>query len=153
MADDAPLKIAALDNDDLSILSAHLQDAILKVGDLHYLAAERRFVVTLNRFDWLFSDGSPGQTYRRRQSALAIDRVGSVRSRYVKQGADDAVLELLAIEFEPKDAPSGHLNLIFAGGGTVQLDVECIEVRLADLGPEWGTPSQPEHDLSGGKSV
>lgn len=144
--DNAPLRLAALDENDLSILSAHLQDAVLKVGDMQYLPAERRFAATLNRFDWMFgADKSP---FRRRQAALVIDRVDAVRSQAIKRDADDAVLALLAIEFDSGETPSGHIDLVFAGGGAVRLEVECIEVRLADLGPEWETSIQPAHDLS-----
>ncbi|VAW13436.1 FIG00450379: hypothetical protein [hydrothermal vent metagenome] len=148
MDEDAPLKLAALDEDDLSVLSAHLQDAVLKVGEMQYLPAEHRFAVTLNRFDWLHDSAADRLPYRRRQAALVIDRVAAVRSQAIKRGADDAVLVLLATEFSPGEAPSGHIDLIFAGGGAVRLEVECIEVRLADLGPEWETGSQPAHDLS-----
>lgn len=145
MSEDAPLKLAALDAEDLAVLSAHLQDAVLKVGAMHYLPVEQRFAVTLNRFDWLETDMKP---YRRRQSALVLDRVSGVRSQCIKRDAEDAILELLAIEFCQGDAPSGHIELIFAGGGAVRLEVECIEARLADLGPAWETGCQPAHDLA-----
>ena len=147
--EEAPLKLAALDADDLSILSATLQDAILQVGEMHYLPVDHRFAVTLNRFDWI---GATKPPFRRRQSALVLDRVAAVRSQNIKRGADEAVLELLAIEFEPGDTPSGQTNLVFAGGGAVQLEVECIEARLADLGPAWETQSQPAHNLDDEKS-
>ncbi len=146
MDDDAPLRLAALDEKDLSVLSAHLQDAVLKVGEMQYLPAERRFAATLNRFDWM--QDTTKSPYRRRQAALVIDRVSAVRSQAIRREAGDAVLALLAIEFDPGDAPSGHIDLVFAGGGAVRLEVECVEVRLADLGPEWETTTQPAHDLS-----
>lgn len=148
MDEDAPLRLAALDADDLSVLSAHLQDAVLKVGEMKYLPAEQRFAATLNRFDWVHGNSTGTSPYRRRQAALVIDRVAMVRSQNIKRGADDAVLELLAIDFCPGEAPSGDIELVFAGGGAVRLEVECIEVRLADLGPEWETGSQPVHEFS-----
>jgi hypothetical protein len=46
------LKLAALDAEDLTVISAHLQDAVLNVADLTFLAAEHRFVLALRRFDW-----------------------------------------------------------------------------------------------------
>lgn len=145
--DDERLKLAALDEEDLSVISAHLQDAVLKVGDMVYLPARRRFALQLYRFDWLHHAEFGGKC-RRRQSALSFDRVTSVRSQRIRQGADAAILELLAIEFDQTDAPAGAVDLIFAGGGTVRLLVECIEARLADLGPVWETDSTPAHDLS-----
>jgi hypothetical protein len=57
-----------------------------------------------------------------------------------------AVLELLSMSFTGTDSPSGHVDLLFAGGGTLRLDVECIEVRLADMDGEWTTPHMPSHD-------
>ncbi len=146
MDEDAPLRLAALDENDLSVLSAHLQDAVLKVGEMQYFPAERRFAATVNRFDWM--QGASQSPYRRRQAALVIDRVSAVRSQAIRREAGDAVLALLAIEFDPGDTPSGHIDLVFAGGGAVRLEVECVEVRLADLGPEWETTSQPAHDFS-----
>lgn len=148
MANEAALKLVALDADDLEIISAHLQDGVLRVGEMRFLPAEQRFAVTINRFDWLSDDGSKKGTYRRRQSALVIDRVSSVKSQFIKRDNGEAALALLSVVFSPDDAPSGHIDLTFAGGGAVKLEVECIEARLADLGPEWETQTLPVHDLS-----
>jgi len=141
------LKLDALDEDDLGIISAHLQDAVGRIGDMAYLPQEQNFALVLNRFDW--NSASKGRTegYRRRRAGLQIARVLSARSRNMRQGNGDAVVELLAIGFEPGETPAGHINLIFAGGGAVRLEVECIEVRLSDLGAEWTTTSLPHHDL------
>lgn len=142
------LRLVALDLDDLQILSAHCQDAVLKVGDLRWLPAERRFVLTMNRFVWeAANSGWRKREYQRRRSALHFDRVESVRSTGVDRDADDAVLELLAISFESGDLPSGDVVLSFAGGGTIRLGVECLEAQLADLGPAWATALAPRHIL------
>lgn len=148
MEDDAPLKLAALDADDLSVISAHLQDAVLTVGEMVFRPAEQRFALTLSRFDWLFAEDRGGQKHRRRRSAVCFDRVTSVRSQRIRQDADDAVLELLAVSFTPVQSPGGYVDLLFAGGGTVRLDVEFIEARLCDLGPAWETTAVPLHELS-----
>lgn len=140
------LKLVALDSDDLAILSAHVQDAVLKVADLTYLPKEKRFVIAMNRFAWE-KNGRKGENERRR-SALTFDRVLSAKASQIRRDLDDAVLELLAVSFTEGDAPGGAIDILFAGGGTVRLEVEVIEARLADLGPSWATQNRPEHDLT-----
>lgn len=141
------LKLTALDAEDLSILSAHLQDAVLLIGGMKYLPGEKRFAAVVNRFNWQGAANSKGKTYERRRAGLRFDRVLSVKAQNIRQGTDDAVLELLAIEFEPTDEPAGHITLVFAGGGAIRLEVECVEAAAADLGPAWETASRPEHAL------
>jgi hypothetical protein len=141
------LKLQALDEEDLAVLSAHVQDAVLKVGDLVYLPKERRFAVGMNRFIWEKADGRR-RNYERRRTALTFDRVQSVQASHIRRDRPEAVLELLAISFEPVDAPGGLVTLYFAGGGAVRIEVECIEVRLADLGAAWATMAKPVHDIA-----
>lgn len=138
------LKLTALDDDDLSVISAHLQDAVLLIGDIRYLAGQQRFVMVANRFDW---QGAGGKKAMRRRCGVHFDRVRSVQSRNVRQGADDAVLSLLAIEFKAGAvAPEGSIELTLSGGGSIRLDVECVEASLEDLGPMWETGNIPNHD-------
>jgi hypothetical protein len=140
------LKLLALDEEDLAVLSAHVQDAILKVGELVYLPKERRFAVGMNRFTWEKADGKrPG--YERRRTALTFDRVTRVKAMQIRRDRPEAVLELLAMSFTPTDTPGGLITLFFAGGGAVRLEVECIEARLADLGAGWVTAAKPAHDI------
>ncbi|MBY0294455.1 MAG: DUF2948 family protein [Methylobacterium sp.] len=136
------LKLAALDADDLAVVSAHLQDAILRAGDLAYLPRERRFALVARRFDWTAPEGTPP---RRRLTGLHFDRVLGVRARGVPRDEPDAVLELLAITFEPGESPSGTATLVFAGGAAIRLDLECIEAGMKDLGPVWEAESRPVH--------
>jgi len=147
----APLKLAALDAEDLAIISAHLQDSVLKVRDLHWLASEKRFVVEMNRFCWeALIDGKRRHGFTRRRTAMNFDRVLSVKAQGVSKDTPHAVLELLAIEFMPgSEEPAGAVRLIFAGGGEIRLEVECVEARLADLGAAWQTKALPTHDLAG----
>ena len=145
MTDTDRLKLAALDEEDLAILSAHVQDAVLKVADMVYLPKENRFVIAMNRFSWEKADGKR-RGYERRQAAMTFDRVLSVRTNRIRRNLGDAVLNLLAIDFDPSEPPAGAINLIFAGGGAVRLEVECIEARLADLGAAWATKAKPSHD-------
>ncbi|WP_319772213.1 DUF2948 family protein [Breoghania sp.] len=144
------LKLVALDSDDLAIVSAHVQDAVLKVGDLRWLASENRFMLTMNRF---VREATPKTTrkgvkeFERRRAMLHFNRVEKVSATGLRQDNKEAVLVLLAIRFEEGDAPAGRLLLDFAGGGKIRLDVECIEAQLADLGAAWATGSEPQHDI------
>ncbi len=139
-----PLKFVVLDEEDLEVVSTHLQDAVVKVADVLWRAQEHRVVVVLNRFDWEgVQSGNP--EYRRRRSALRFERVLSCKCRAVNPAGKDAVLNLLAVEFEETDSPAGVVTLIFSGGAEVRLEVECLEAELADLGPSWVTGACPAH--------
>jgi hypothetical protein len=139
------LKLVALDDQDLSIVSAHVQDAVMKVGDLEYLPAGKRFVLPMNRFVWEAKSGLFRQHNERRQSVLHFDRVLGAKTSGISRGKPDDVLSLLAVSFLPLDAPAGIIELIFSGGGAIMLDVECIEARLVDLGGAWEAASRPFH--------
>jgi hypothetical protein len=143
------LKLVAMDEEDLAVLSAHVQDAVLKVADLLYLPKESRFALAMNRFTWETSEGRR-RSFERRRAALTFDRVRAVRTMNIRRDRPEAVLELLAVNFTPAEAPAGTVDLVFAGGGTVRLEVECVEARLADLGAAWATKAKPEHDLRDG---
>lgn len=149
------LKLVALDGEDLEILSAHLQDAVLRVGDMAYLPKEKRFAAIANRFDWekaQIAEKNGGKSYERRRAALRFDRVLGAKVKDIALAAPNTVLELLALQFEASDAPEGYINLYFAGGGTIRLHVECIEAELSDLGAAWSAKSKPDHveeDLEG----
>jgi hypothetical protein len=139
------LKLVALDEQDLDVISAHVQDAVSKVGELEYLPAHRRFVVPMRRFAWEAKSGFLRQHNERRQSVLHFDRVLGVKTSGISRDNPDDVLSLLAVSFVPVDRPAGLIELVFAGGGAVMLDVECVEARLADLGGAWAATSRPLH--------
>ncbi len=139
-----PVKFIALDRDDLEVVSAHLQDALVKVADVVWRPKEQRVVVGLNRFDWLAADGTRPEL-RRCRSALRFERVTGCKCRNVDPAGKDAVLNLLAVEFSQDDAPAGVVTLIFSGGGMLRLEVECLEAELADLGPAWPAKVRPTH--------
>ena len=141
------LKLQAIDEEDLAVLSAHVQDAILKVGDMSYLPKEKRFAIAMNRFGWEVD--SEDDTHQRRRSALVFDRVTGAKCCQMRRDQPETVLELLAVSFEPGDqeAPAGYVTLHFAAGAMLRLEVECIEARLADLGPAWATTVRPHHVL------
>lgn len=139
------LKLLALDAEDLDILSAHLQDAVLKVGDIHWRADEKRLVLAVNRFVWESAGEKPVKAFERRRSALRFDRVTRVQANRLPRDNPDAVLELLALRFTETDAPSGVIEAIFAGGGVLRVEVECLEAGLCDLGAAWSTDNCPKH--------
>ncbi|SJZ98187.1 DUF2948 family protein [Consotaella salsifontis] len=147
-----PLRLIAVDEDDLAILSAHCQDAVLKLGECQYRPQQKQFVMAINRFAWekanpsLLASLFGGQTFERRRAALHFNRVEKVHQEGLASAPADTVLSLLAIRFSPTDAPSGHVTLVFAGGSTIRLDVECIEAQLSDLGAAWSTSFKPDHD-------
>jgi hypothetical protein len=140
-----PLKLIALDEEDLAILSSHLQDAVVRVEDIAYLPVQKRFAAVLNRFDWEKATVEGGEAYQRRRTALRFDRVLGAKLKNIKLTARERILSLLAVSFEPGEAPSGMVTLFFSGDASILLEVECIEAELKDLGPVWRTRSKPQH--------
>ena len=136
--------LAAVDGEDLQVISARLQDAVARLGDLVYLPKKRRFVALLNRFKW----ESGKRENLRVRAGLHFDGVLSVKSQNLKRGAPGAVVSLLAVRFAPKaeDDPSGTVELVFAGGGAIMLEVECLDAGLADVGGDWAARGRPEHE-------
>jgi len=139
-----PLKFIALDKDDLEVVSAHLQDACVKVADVHWRPQEKRLVLAADRFDWPGASASPPE-FRRCRAALRFERVLACKCKQVDPAGKDGVLNLLAVEFAESDAPAGTVSLIFSGGAVLRLEVECLEAELADLGPAWETKTCPAH--------
>lgn len=140
------LKLVALDEQDLQVVSAHVQDAVMRVGDLAYEAAQRRFVVAMNRFVWENKASLFSRSHERRRSVLHFESVRGVKSTGVPREAAEEVLSLLALRFVPgAEPPAGTIELIFSGGATVRLEVDYVEARLADLGAAWETASRPRH--------
>lgn len=140
MADARPLQLLAEDPDDLAVMSAALQDAVAKVGDISFEGRARRLTIAFNRFRW-----EAGERQRVR-SALQVGGVLSLQARKIRRDRRDAVIELLAISFEPGEAPGGVLTLSFAGGGDLRAEVECIDAVLADVSDPWPTPRAPTHE-------
>jgi hypothetical protein len=139
------LKLAALDAEDLAVISAQMQDAVLLAGDMSYSRQRQQFALVANRYAW----DEAGGTRQRRRTGLNFNRVTAARVHGIDQRNRDAVLSLLAITFEPLDPPSGIITLAFAGGGSIKLSVECIEARLSDMGNAWATARTPSHPGAG----
>ena len=140
---DSPLRLSAEDVADLQPISAALQDAIAQLGDFDFSARHKQFTMAFNRFRWEASDRA-----ERVRTGVQFGHVLRARSQNIRQGADEAVVSLLSITFEPKDDPAGELVLTFAGGGELRLEVECIAGVMADVSAPWPASRRPGHVLN-----
>ena len=144
MADIPFMKIAAFDEADLAVISAHLQDAVLRVGDIRWMKSSGKLALVANRFDHYASPDGSGE---RRQCGMQISRVRHVAARNITMHDKTAIVVLLAMTFTPGvEAPEGVIELSFAGGGMVRVEVECIEVAFADLSAPWQARARPDHE-------
>jgi hypothetical protein len=141
MAESQPLRLLAQDADDLAVISAAMQDAVAKVGDITFEAKARLLTIAFNRYRWEAGGGE------RVRSALQLGGVLKVQARKIRRNAPDAVLEILAMMFEPTEAPGGVVTLSCAGGGDLRATVECVEAVLADISQPWPTRRKPEHEV------
>jgi len=135
------LKLLALDAEDLQVVSSCCQDAVLKIGEMNYLAGEKRFVLTVNRFVW-----EKDKAKERRRAVLHFERVNGVKVQGLNRNDPEMVTSLLAVLFEEGNAPGGTVELVFAGDGAIRLDVECVEAQLADMPAAWEAQSVPNHE-------
>jgi hypothetical protein len=148
------LRLRAVDTIDLSVVAAHLQDAIAQVGDMAYKPRERRFAIMFNRFMWEDLQDDAGRSakpgakasYRRVRSVLHFDGVLKVKSQGLRLERKDAVANVLTLAFEPAGEVAGTLTMTFAGGGAIKLEVECLDAWLTDVGEPWSTKNLPSHD-------
>ncbi|MCB9993142.1 MAG: DUF2948 family protein [Hyphomicrobiaceae bacterium] len=138
------LKLLALDAEDLDVISAFTQDAVVRVEDVGFAKGDRRFALLMNRYCW--EDGAGARKGVRRRTALRFENVRDIASRGINLNARDGVLELLTMTFEPTAEPEGKITLTFSGGGEIELQVECLEARLHDLGAAWAAAATPKHD-------
>jgi hypothetical protein len=135
------LKLTALDAEDLGVISAQMQDALMRAGDLAYDRKRRQFALVASRFAW-----DEARTRQRRRTGLHFDRVTAVKSLHLDRRDPEVILSLLSVGFVETDAPAGEIVLTFSGGATLRLAVECIEASLQDLGPAWEAARTPGHD-------
>ncbi|MCF4165565.1 DUF2948 family protein [Zavarzinia compransoris] len=139
------LHLGFTDADDLAIVSALVQDAVVKTADLIYLGTARRFALVANRFCWEAEETGHDGGLRRR-CGLHFDTVRKVRTRGIDRDAVEQVLNLLAIEAEEtEDAVS--IDLVFAGDALIRLEAETIDGGMKDLTEPWPTPRAPNHDI------
>ncbi len=134
-AGEGPLRLRAETPEDLTVISALLQDAVTEVGEVHWLRRHRELAVLFNRFRW---EDKPvaeraGRPFERVRSVLMIGDVSRVVASGIDPAAPDTVLSLLALEVRPGEDGTARIELAFAGDGTVAADVECIAVSLTDV--------------------
>ena len=155
-----PLKIIARDAEDLAVVAACLQDALIPLNEMRYLPQERRFIMVANRFRWeraargdaaqapegdaSFESDEDFGALQRTNSGICIDRVLSVRSRDIDRSRPDDFLSVLSVQLD-----GNKLSFLFAGGGVIQIEVEALALYLSDLGKAWPTQWQPEHAADG----
>ena len=145
-AERRPLRLLAEDDDDLQVISAALQDAILTVGEIAYEPQARRLTVALNRFCWECSVDEPVRI----RAGLQLGGVLGVKSRDVKLDAKDAMLSILALTFvaaEAEEDPGGVVLIHLAGDGDIRVEVECIDAVLSDLSEPWRAQASPAHEI------
>jgi hypothetical protein len=145
-----PLFLAATDEEGLQVVSALCQDAVFPASEMRWERGRRRFALLLNRFRWedRAAAEAQGRPYERVQSLLVADDVLQVRSQGVDRTDPDMVLSLLALSWEPGDAPAGRLVMTLAGDGAVALEAECLDVTLKDVTRPYRAPSgkAPTHE-------
>jgi Protein of unknown function (DUF2948) len=134
------LHLTALDAEDLASVSAQMQDALLRVGDMAYDKRRKTVALVANRFAW---DALPEKT--RRRTGLRINHVLAARRKHPLPVADATILSLLSVTFAATDDVAGVLTLSFSGGHALQFDVDSVDVQMDDLGPAWGTDTEPQH--------
>lgn len=144
MSDFKPLRLKAETGDDLPVISAALQDGISQIGDFLYEARQKRFSFAINRYRWEASHPkrSAGE---RVKTAVQLASVLSVKAKNLKLGVPDAFVSLLSIRFEPGEEPGGQVLLTFSGGGEIRLDVDCVDLLMADVSDPWKASQRPEH--------
>lgn len=134
-----PLRLLAQDAEDLAVISAAMQDAVAKVGEISYEAKARRLTIAFNRYRWEAAGSE------RVRSGLQLGGVLNVQTRKIRRSPRDAVIEVLAVTFEPGEAPGGTITISCAGGGDIRAVVECVDAVLADVSEPWPTPRTPRH--------
>ena len=146
----ADLKLVALDDEDLTVISATMQDAVFKVEDMDFDHASGQFLLAANRFVWENIKSKRTKTHERHRSNIVFKRVRNIKLRGIDRSKNDEVLSLLAIQFHKnEDGPDGQIELVMSANAGVSagilLDVECIEVQLTDTGGAWETKFKPSH--------
>ena len=138
------LALKADDADGLAVVSALMQDAVGKTVDTAWMPTRRIFALVVNRFRW--EQGDDADSWERCRCGLHAENVLAVRATGFDPGKEQEVFELLSITFEPGEDGTGTVRLDCAGGAAFALDVEALDVRMADLDAVWKTKAKPHHD-------
>ena len=149
---EAELRLRAEDAEDLAVISACLQDALVSVRDLAYDRDARIFVLVANRFRW--EGGARGEEavrpFERTLCGVSFDEIDGVVYRGFHRSEEDRILSLLAIRptLGPGISSAGWaIDLEFAGSATIRLTAAAIRCRVRDFGEPWPTVWQPDHPL------
>lgn len=145
MAETRPLRLVAESKEDLEVISAAVQDAVVKAGNLKYEDRRNRFSLEINRFAW--EAGGDDKEQARIRSLLAFDSVLAVKSRAITKSDPELILSLLQVTFAADDEPpGGTVTLLFAGDGELALTVEVLDATLLDSAYVWPTRHTPDHE-------
>ena len=139
------LKLIARTTEDLRVISAHLQDSIVKTSDIANLKKNRIFLMQLNRFMWEEVEKGVFRKNKRIRTVLKFENILKVASKNVDQNKNDRFLDFLAIETIKMPDKNYEMNLIFSGDVVLKLVAEAIEVTLDDQGSAWESKNKPEH--------
>tara|TARA_B100001564_G_scaffold293726_1_gene258393 strand:- start:33 stop:476 length:444 start_codon:yes stop_codon:yes gene_type:complete len=139
------LKLIARTTEDLRVISAHLQDSIVKTSDIANLKKNRIFLMQLNRFMWEDVEKGVFRKNKRIRTVLKFENILKVASKNVDQNKNDRFLDFLAIETIKMPDKNYEMNLIFSGDVVLKLTAEAIEVTLDDQGSPWESKNKPEH--------
>ena len=147
--DEGPLRLLAQGAEDLPVVSALVQDAVLPAVEMRYDARRRRFVALVNRFRWEDREAAAreGRPFERVRSLLTVEDVTAVRTQGIDRRDADLVLSILSLDWQPGEDGTGRLTLVLAGDGAVALEVETLELRLDDVTKPYIAPSRhaPDH--------
>ena len=141
------LRLLATSDEDLRIIAAHLQDAILTVKDAANLKKNRIFLIQLNRFMWEDVEKGVFRKNKRIRTMLKFDNVISVLSKNINTKKDNNFLDFLTVESNLLPDKSYEIKLIFSGNSVIKIKAEVIDVTLDDQGASWESKTQPKHDF------
>ena len=140
------LKLIAKTEEEIKVLSAHLQDSIVKTSEIANLKKNRIFLMQLNRFMWEDVEKGVFRKNKRIRTVLKFENVLKVTSKNVNQKKNDRFLDFLAIETIKMPDKNYEMNLIFSGDTVIKLITEAIELTLDDQGLPWESKNKPKHN-------
>lgn len=138
------LKLKALDAEDLQVISAALQDSLVAVRDIAWMAQEKRFALVANRFRWEALPDENG-AWSRCHSVLGFAEISAVRHADMPLSEPDRILGLLAIESETAEGGGVIVRLRFADGRMIRLEAPRLLCHIEDVGEPWPTRFRPDH--------
>ena len=141
------LKLIARSEDDLRVVSAHLQDSIVKTSDIANLKKNRIFLMQLNRFMWEDVEKGVFRKNKRIRTVLKFENVVKVHSKNINQSKRDQFLDFLTIETNQMPDNNYEMKIVFAGDSIIKIVSEAIEVTLDDQGKAWDTKNIPKHKV------